>query len=1235
MKSVKTILFALLSIAFLSAPMGAEAISHDKVVFKKVDRLKDEQPAAPSVSEKSPFSLSEKMIKSGNLDIKRSTTSFFATTADDANRLYGSLMDIDNVEWGDYYDLGIYSFPADGTTIDQIRREKAIPGLTTYSGVMADGKYYAFTVMLALPVYYLDVYDAYTWEYLYSFYLGGVRYVPNDLAYDPITEKGYGVVYDYDSSGKFSLLYRYDFDKGECEFVGETLEDGILANILLLSSDVKGQLYGISSDGILYKVDKETANLQRVGDTTVGRVSSLQSSTIDNKDNFYWASYDTINNNSALYKVDLKTAKATKLSDFPNNENITGLFSYSPLALDEAPAKVQSLQANIQPGALSGTISFTAPSTSVDGNPISGPLDITIKLVWKDEGDRDVIIDDVYSEKVITATVNAGEAYESENIAFEQASYMVSAVASSDAGKGVKSVIEFWAGQDVPATINDLKIEKTEEGYGRLTWTVPTKGYHGGYLDASSITYTIVRLPDEVTVATNYQTETGEFIDTSIPTVGMYRYRLTPSSAGGAGDSVLSDEISLGNVSQVPYSEDFPNHAAYDLWTVVNVNEATGPMTWGYLDGKACYAYDYVPADDWLISPPIAMKAGIVYQVKFKAWVESSNYPENLKATIGTSTDPATHTIIVKDLPNLSSQTETVYDGTFTVQEDGNYHLGFQCYSDAEMNRIYLTQISIDIISGIATPGAVSDLKAVAGANGEVKATISFKAPEKTGSDGELDEITKIEIFKNGSTVAAETITPVNKGQAYEWTDATPIESAINTYKVVPSNSNGTGYPAEVSVYVGIDIPDVVQNLYLTNVDGNGVLTWEPPTRGANDGYIDYDALIYSVTRSDGEVLNSQVKGLTYTDETISQSKQNFYYYTVRARSDAGSGEGTNSNGIVFGNPYQLPFNESFAGTTTFTSPWTVSGLTSVGFDWRIVAESETPVAISQDGDSGMAQFSSYNIPSGDEAILVSPQINVSTVVSPELSFWFYHYKSDATDTRQDRLQVMVSADDAEFENLGEEIVRSDNNNGWTNYRLSLADYLSASRIRIGFKGIADYGYNLLIDNITIDGSAYPGVTDLQGTVSGNTVTLTWSDPENAGGEALELLGYNIYRNGERINQEPVGDLTYVDENLENGNYIYKVTAIYDKGESGYSNSVTLTVGDGGINGVETGLKIYSVKQSIVIEGAKDKNISIISLDGRIMRQEKITEDKAVIEISTSGIYFVKANEEVEKVIVR
>jgi hypothetical protein len=70
-------------------------------------------------------------------------------------------------------------------------------------------------------------------------------------------------------------------------------------------------------------------------------------------------------------------------------------------------------------------------------------------------------------------------------------------------------------------------------------------------------------------------------------------------------------------------------------------------------------------------------------------------------------------------------------------------------------------------------------------------------------------------------------------------------------------------------------------------------------------------------------------------------------------------------------------------------------------------------------------------------------------------------------------------------------------------------------------------------------------------------VILTWNEPPDS---LRTVSGYNVYRDGDRINEETVNETEYTDTDVINSiTYSYYVTALYDEGESERSNIVRAT----------------------------------------------------------------------------
>jgi len=72
-----------------------------------------------------------------------------------------------------------------------------------------------------------------------------------------------------------------------------------------------------------------------------------------------------------------------------------------------------------------------------------------------------------------------------------------------------------------------------------------------------------------------------------------------------------------------------------------------------------------------------------------------------------------------------------------------------------------------------------------------------------------------------------------------------------------------------------------------------------------------------------------------------------------------------------------------------------------------------------------------------------------------------------------------------------------------------------------------------------------PQPQNLETEVIGNDVYLVWQQVADT-----NLVGYNIYRDAELLNQQPVTDTVFQDFDLPNGSYEYCVSAVYPYGES-------------------------------------------------------------------------------------
>ena len=208
-----------------------------------------------------------------------------------------------------------------------------------------------------------------------------------------------------------------------------------------------GVLYGIASDGNLYKIDKTTAAETLIGSTGVavsnGQNYYYQAGEIDQKDDtFYWLGTPYETGECSLYTVNLSTGKATLVKSL-GEYSITGLLVEKPAAEADAPAAVTDLAANFATGSTTGEISFKAPTKTYGGSTLSGTLNYSIKC------------DD---QEVAKGTTSAGSTVKA-TVTLPQGKHTIQVIVSNSAGDSPAAKLEIIVGAYEIPYFADLTIQ--------------------------------------------------------------------------------------------------------------------------------------------------------------------------------------------------------------------------------------------------------------------------------------------------------------------------------------------------------------------------------------------------------------------------------------------------------------------------------------------------------------------------------------------------------------------------------------------------------------------------------------------------------------------------------------------------------------------------------------------------------------------------------------------------------
>lgn len=322
-------------------------------------------------------------------------------------------------------------------------------------------------------------------------------------------------------------------------------------------------------------------------------------------------------------------------------------------------------------------------------------------------------------------------------------------------------------------------------------------------------------------------------------------------------------------------------------------------------------------------------------------------------------------------------------------------------------------------------------------------------------------------------------------------------------------------------------------------------------------------------------------------------------------------------------NMIAMPYTESFesgtSGSTEFEG-WTFVNpsnrpVSVPNSDFEVASGTYEPYFVLDVTRYSWSQDEKYTPHSGDCLLFSSNPYNSNELpdywaITPELSgepqtisFWA---KSTSTSSYYlEGIEVYYSEgslDPADFI-MVEDSEKVEVPSEWTEYTYDLPEGARYFAIR---SCSVRNAYQLLIDD----------------------VTLTPVNPTT-----FEIVGYNVYRNGVKLNEEPVIDLTHIDREAESSTtHQYHVTVVYkDRGESAPIEA-SITVGVDGV-AAASALSVYTGVGNILVKGAEGMALTVVSANGAVVYSGVPSGDVTVP--ASAGVYIVKAGKSVIKVIVR
>lgn len=817
-------------------------------------------------------------------------------------------------------------------------------------------------------VTYTYNYDINTWQQNgYSQYGSDGNIIGTDLTYDAETGNVYGYFYnplDNTEPMRFGTITYNDYGATVTNIAQEEND------MICLAADNNGQLFAISSDGGFWKVNKTTGEKDLIDYTGVRPSTFRQSATFDrNTGKLYWTAF-LEDFTSALYEVNPINGRATLISEIPDNMEISCLYIPDPEAEDNAPAAVTDFSVSFEGSSKEGIVEFTLPTETYGGETLSGIIDYKITA-------NDIVVKQ--------SKAQAGTKIH-ETISVENGFNELAVITTNTAGDSpISNKINKWVGYDIPESPTNVILEIDKESRKTvLSWKAPVGSLNGGFFDATTLKYNVVRYPGKIEVAHEIQeTLFHEILPESELTA--YYYEVTAINGDMASNPATSNKQAIGTAFEVPFIDDFSKGDTYGLYTIINANE--DDKTWS--ESNNCFSYFFSwmnSADDWLITPPVKLKTGETYTFSFDIKGSSSYDIERYAVSFGRNTDPNSYQELIPSTELKSSNYVTVKKD-INIESDGDYYFGIHALSDAYKGILSVTNIKILNGTKTSAPDSVTNLSIIPANQGELKAFIKFTAPTRFIDGSQLTNLNKIEVYRE-KDILISTIENPTPGQEYNCTDNNAI-NGYNHYTVYAYNDNGQGKAASDSTYVGQDIPMAPMNVKIKDNGTGTTLTWETPaTTGIHGGYVDSSQLVYNIYDPEGNLIKEKNQNNSWSYTTDMEAQTGLIYYGVTAVSVAGESSLKTSNYLVTGKPHTLPFQESFAGGGTSNTFWWSYGSNPINaFSFAVDNAS--------DHDMGSAYWFAIN--EDEYAYLNSGKITLSGSNHPMLFFDYYVNPGDDT----------------------------------------------------------------------------------------------------------------------------------------------------------------------------------------------------------------------------------------------
>lgn len=533
-----------------------------------------------------------------------------------------------------------------------------------------------------------------------------------DMTYDPVSDK----IYLVDTDNEFQNADIYVIDPNNPTTLTKACT--VNAGILTLSAD-NGYLYGVVPN----ELGKSNTRLVKINTSSIN--TATQTCTLEEirpsgmniaiaydmgngMPQVYWQSMEFDKTNHRLWWI-TSDASGNSLA-IEINHKTGSIISRTPFTTDPLMIALSIPYQKVEANAPSYVCNLTGAAGAKGAS--------TAKFTWKNPTQTymkenltqlngvKVYRNDELVKTVNTTQVGAEITFEDTNVPTGYHNYKF--VTYNAAGDGLYKDMDLFVGRDTPEGVIDAKLT-AEGGNAHVTWSAPVKGQHDGWIDAATLTYKVVRYPDNKVIET--ATTSTDIVDNTITTWGGYYYEITASTSDGEGAKVQTNVVAMGPGMNIPYINDFSTLKKFNEWTALDHNDIGGGIygdgvTWSYDSFRKLASYSSYTtlnkADDYLISPKFNFEAGKEYQIRYKYytinWVDENQQPimEQMEVYYGKQPTAEGMTTMLKDLGEFNTGSAIYLYGKDNFKpEAGEGYVSFKATTPGNRGIIFLSSFSI------------------------------------------------------------------------------------------------------------------------------------------------------------------------------------------------------------------------------------------------------------------------------------------------------------------------------------------------------------------------------------------------------------------------------------------------------------------------------------------------------------------------------------------------------------